>query len=303
MVMSESPDCESNEVVWKPVLPGWVSDDVRKQIVDLCFEQDGKFIEKLAKYLDSFMGRYPEAAKPLLKGGVIAGKKHQESIGLGGGPILDGIWLNAGMHNLAVGIIAEIIAKKIGLDEERTKKVVLAACIHNWFIAYERRAMNYYMQSNYHFLKAEDDDERDVLVYQEMQRLRAADINQLKKMGIDEDAANLTMATRLWHDNKPIQSEDITAEQAIIFAVEAFMKGTSPMALDKEARLTDNSLWNRFYRGSKQAYGNKTFIEHAQAVIPKTNQILKPAEIDLNSPQLPQRIKELFVEEVNEVAA
>lgn len=146
------------------------------------------------------------------------------------------VWNGAGEHTFALGMLAEILARKMGLSEERVKRAALAGGVHDWWKKHEILRM----WDAEDALKAQgtpvsrdtaDAPEVIAAIRRAFDDAKEEDRAGLRALGFPEDVIALAGANRLRDAAGPR-----TDEELIIFYLDHVLAGVRPVPMLERIR-------------------------------------------------------------------
>ena len=259
------------------LFPAHISDATRSTLIDLCTKTSSNAVEQkqcannLMSYARDFLLRYPQVAEALFLGQELGGRAKQQRMHdkalqhYTGRDVARGdIWSGAGEHSLSVGMLAEILARRMGLSDAAVARVAIAGGIHDWNKKQEMM----------HMWDAEDRlaDEGITLSSETINNpaviaaIRAGhdaakekDREGLREIGIPDDVIALAGASRLLDTIGPK-----TDEELIIFFLDHVVSGVRPVDMRKRIRGAVNSnplLYTAYENSFRDQLGGSTAHE------------------------------------------
>lgn len=315
----QGPDAQIERL--QALFPAYISQGTRRALAELCMraapeaDAQAEFASRCLAYVRGFGTRYPEVVTALFRGEELGGTRkqfimHERAVAAypDGDPNRDvrreELWNGAGEHSLSVGMLAEILARRMGLGDDAVRRVALAGGLHDWWKKHQI----------VHMWDAEDalakagmpvtrDNQADPAV---IAGIRAAfdaardeDIRGLRDMGIPEDVIALAGHTTS-HDVLNVNTD----EQLIVFYLDHVMAGVRPT--DMLPRIRNAVNGNASYRAYELSYayelggkdGHQILLEDGKAHDIQqrvADRIGYTGDLD----RLHEHLTEMFVEAVN----
>jgi hypothetical protein len=251
------------------VFPSHISEGTRDAFVQLCMhaasqqEEQYAFAKQCLDYARHFIDRYPQVAEALFLGEELGGKgkqnrMHQKALEDYPGKDLSrdvrrgDLWNGAGEHTMAVGMFAEILAKKMKLPEEAVRRVALAGGVHDWWkkrqIIHMWDAEDALAQQGTPVTRENQDDPKVIAAIRSaFDAARLEDIQGLRTLDFPEDVITLAGQTTS-HDVLNVQTD----EQLILFYLDHVMAGVRPS--DMLSRIRNAVNGNPSYRAYELSY-------------------------------------------------
>jgi hypothetical protein len=218
-----------------------------------------------------FLERYPCVAEALFLGEELGGLKKQQRFHAKaeqqhkGRDVRRGdIWNNAGEHSIAVGMLAEILAKKMCLPEESVKRVAMAGGLHDWWKKHEIMRMwdaEDRLNAGHYDLTAKETMNNPAVIAEVSEAFDVAKIEDqhgLHVIGIPEEVIQLTGVSRMRTKEGPQ-----TDEELILYFVDFMMAGVRPMDMMTRIHgaVKSNPLYTAYENSFKNDLGGKTMHE------------------------------------------
>ncbi len=295
------------------ILPIWIPEQTRAQILQLCAdagsdeESRNAFREKFLSYCANFFWNHRHEIHVLIEGEVLASKRVQDEKAVwNSGGDEDGIWIGAGMHTITAGLIAEMIAKKMGLSSAVVHKVGSAGILHDWYKKWEITAVKQVERE----LSEKDADWKNTLRAEGAARITASlhhsketDEQKLRDQGISNDVIELAGANLLKDGTGVLTVEKLheRPELAIIAYFDTMLRGTEiiPREVRMEPVFKPQSIWSLFSEGSTQEYGGKTFQQFGEEILPQCFRVMAERMNFLGTEkEFPAFLRKLLIDEV-----
>lgn len=248
-------------------LPAWISQETRSTLEALTDERGQA---QLVAYARGYLERYPQVAEALFIGEELGGKAKQDRLRERAAKTFSGrdvhrgeIWIRAGEHSIALGMMAEMIARKMGLPDDAVARVALAGGLHDFWKKREMAAVwdaedRLAKQGTPVTTESAEAPEVVMAIREAFDTTQREDEAMLKSIDIPEDVIRLSKASRIQDLAGPA-----TPEELIIFYLHYSLAGVTLKSMAE--RLGDsfrkNPSYLAYYASFKDQLGGRMMHE------------------------------------------